>query len=81
MHNFRIDGLGFKPIILAKYALLGFRTCQPNAPIVVIVGAGACGALVAKELAAQGFSVVNLWAALCLHFAHCNFCRVHKRLR
>ena len=23
----------------------------------------------------------NLWAALCLHFAYSNFCRVHKSLR
>jgi hypothetical protein len=23
----------------------------------------------------------NLWAALCLHFAYYNFCRVHKSLR
>ena len=23
----------------------------------------------------------NLWAAYCLHFAHYNFCRVHRRLR
>jgi hypothetical protein len=23
----------------------------------------------------------NLWAALCLHFAHYNFCRIHKTLR
>jgi hypothetical protein len=23
----------------------------------------------------------NLWAALCLHFAYFNFCRIHKSLR
>lgn len=23
----------------------------------------------------------NLWAAYCLHFAYCNFCRIHKTLR
>ncbi len=23
----------------------------------------------------------NLWAALCLHFAYYNFCRIHKTLR
>ena len=23
----------------------------------------------------------NHWAALCLHFAHYNFCRIHKSLR
>ena len=23
----------------------------------------------------------NLWAALCLHFAYYNFCRVHRSLR
>ena len=23
----------------------------------------------------------NLWAALCLHFAYYNFCRVHMKLR
>ena len=23
----------------------------------------------------------NLWAALCLHFAHYNFCRVHRTIR
>jgi hypothetical protein len=25
--------------------------------------------------------VENLWAALCLHFAYYNFCRIHKSLR
>ncbi len=31
----------------------------------------------------NGFSkkCQNLWAALCLHFAHCNFCRIHRTLR
>lgn len=23
----------------------------------------------------------NLWAALCLHFAYYNFCRIHRALR
>jgi hypothetical protein len=23
----------------------------------------------------------NLWAALCLHFTYCNFCRIHRSLR
>ena len=23
----------------------------------------------------------NLWAALCLHFAYYNFCRIHRSLR
>jgi hypothetical protein len=23
----------------------------------------------------------NLWAMLCLHFAHYNFCRIHKTIR
>lgn len=23
----------------------------------------------------------NLWAALCLHFAHYNFCRIHRTIR
>jgi hypothetical protein len=23
----------------------------------------------------------NLWAAYCLHFAHYNFCRIHKSIR
>jgi hypothetical protein len=31
----------------------------------------------------NGFSkkFENLWAALCLHFAYYNFCRIHKTLR
>jgi len=30
----------------------------------------------------KGFSnSENHWAALCLHFAYYNFCRIHKRLR
>ncbi len=23
----------------------------------------------------------NLWAALCLHFAHCSFCWIHRTIR
>ena len=23
----------------------------------------------------------NVWAAYCLHFAYCNFCRIHRSLR
>src|SRR4051794_3781551 len=38
------------------------RLSPPETPDVLIVGAGACGALVAKELAERGFSVVVLEA-------------------
>jgi hypothetical protein len=39
--------------------------------------------LVAASEGTNGFSRKweNLWAALCLHFAHYNFCRIHQSLR